>query len=148
MADSNTFPVRCTGYWPFKEGLTPAERQMEGGTKDRHGNPLHTLEDYQAGAAPFVSVSGDYSIFPYGQRITIDEWPDVIFRVVDTGSHFHGAGKVYREPGREPLDICVASSSTPIVPDATATIIPGDHWDKQGAVVSLDRIGQAPTASA
>ena len=107
---SNTFRVRLTGYWPF--AARPDEQRMEGGVVDRKGHPLHTLEDYQAGRADFVSVSGDYTIFPYGQRIVLAEWPDVIFRVVDTGSHFHGPGKVYREPGREPLDICVASSKT------------------------------------
>lgn len=140
----NSFPVRCTGYWPFT--ARPDEVRMEGGVTDRKGNPLHTLEDYQAGNATFVSVSGDYTIFPYGQRITLAEWPDVIFRVVDTGSHFHGAGKVYREPGREPFDICVASSQTAIVPNTDAAIVPGDHWDKPSAAVAMDRIGQAMVA--
>lgn len=141
-----TFPIRCTGYWPFT--ARPDEQRMEGGVLDRKGHPLHTLEDYRAGKADYVSVSGDYTIFPYGQRITIDQWPDVIFRIVDTGSHFHGAGKVYRIPGREPFDICVASSQTPINPESIATIVPGDHWDHPGAVVAMDRIGQAPTAVA
>ena len=134
-----TFPVRCTGYWPFT--ARDDERQMEGGTKDRKGYPLHTLEDYQAGRSDFVSVSGDYTIFPYGQRIEIAEWPGVIFRIVDTGSHFHGPGKVYRVPGREPFDICVASSKTVIQADTVATIVDGDHWDRQTAVVAVDRIG-------
>ena len=89
-----TFPVRCTGYWPFT--ARPDEQRMEGGTKDRKGYPLHTLEDFQAGRSDFVSVSGDYTIFPYGQRLEIAEWPGVIFRVVDTGGHFYGPGKVYR----------------------------------------------------
>lgn len=135
----STFPVRCTGYWPFT--ARPDEQRMEGGVNDRKGNPLHTLDDYHAGKAQFVSVSGDYTIFPYGQRITLAEWPDVIFRVVDTGSHFHGPGKVYREPRREPFDICVASSKTVIVPNTDATIIVDDHWDKATAVCALDRIG-------
>lgn len=143
---NNTFPARCTGYWPFT--ARDDEKRMEGGVYDRKGHPLHTLEDYRAGKADFVSVSGDYTIFPYGQRITLAEWPDVIFRVVDTGSHFHGTGKVYREPGREPFDICVASSKTPIVPNTDAAIVPGDHWDKPSAEVAFDRIGQSPTAVA
>jgi hypothetical protein len=139
---SGTFPVRCTGYWPF--AARPDEQRMEGGLKDRKGNPLHTLEDFRAGKAPFVSASGDWTIFPYGQRIVIDQFPDVIIRVTDTGQHFYGKGKVYREPGREPFDICVASSKTPVVPNANATIVAGDHWDKPTAVVAMARIGQPP----
>lgn len=135
----DTFPCRLTGYWPFS--ATVLERLMEGGTNDRKGNPLHTLEDFQAGNAPFVSVSGDYTIFPYGQRVTIDQWPDVVFRIVDTGSHFHGSGKVYREAGREPLDICVATSSTAITPDATATLVPGDTLDNGAMTVDYAAIG-------
>lgn len=142
----NIFPIRCTGYWPFS--ARPEERRMEGGPVDRKGHPLHTLEDYRAGKADFVSVSGDYTIFPYGQRLTITEWPDVIFRVVDTGSHFHGAGKVYRESGSEPFDICVASSKSPVDANTYAVIVPGDHWDKPAAVVAVERIGQAPSAVA
>jgi hypothetical protein len=136
---SDSFPCRLTGYWPFS--ATAAEKLMEGGTDDRKGNPLHTLEDFQNGDAEFVSVSGDYTIFPYGQRITIDEWPDVVFRIVDTGSHFHGSGKVYREPGREPLDICVASSATAITPDAIATLIPGDTLDGGKGSIDYAAIG-------
>jgi hypothetical protein len=136
---SDDFPCRLTGYWPFS--ATAAEKLMEGGTNDRKRNPLHTLEDFQNGDAEFVSVSGDYTIFPYGQRIAIDEWPDVIFRIVDTGSHFHGAGKVYREPGREPLDICVASSATPITPDAVATLFPGDTLDGGKGSINYAAIG-------
>lgn len=136
----STFPVRCTGYWPFS--ARPDEQRMEGGVVDRKGAPLHTLEDYRAGKANFVSVSGDFTIFPYGQRIALAEWPDVVFRVVDTGSHFHGAGKVYREPGREPFDICVASSRTPVVANTDATIVPDDHWDRRSAMVAMDRIGK------
>lgn len=131
VSSGGTFEARLTGYWPFTEGLTAAERKMEGGVNDRKGNPLHTLEDVQAGHAPFVSVSGDYSIFPYGQRITIDQWPGVVFRVVDTGSHFHGAEKVYRIAGREPLDICVASKNTVVPKLGTVTIIRGDVLDKK-----------------
>lgn len=142
-AGSTTFPIHATGYWPFT--ARPDEVQMEGGTKDRKGNPLYTLEMFQAGQAPFVSVSGDLTIFPYGQRISIAEWPGVIFRITDTGSHFHGAGKVYRVAGREPLDICVQSSSTKVVANTDATIFPGDHFDKPSAAVAVADIGKPPT---
>jgi hypothetical protein len=138
LTEGATIDVRLTGYWPFQEGLSPEERLMEGGHNDSHGNPLYTLEDFQEGRAPYVSVSGDSAAWPYGQRIEISAWPGVIFRVVDTGNHFRGVpifsdfesytkGKFYRVAGREPLDICVASSRT-VVPKegTTATIIAGD----------------------
>jgi hypothetical protein len=140
-----TVPVRVTGYWPFS--ARPDEVKMEGGVNDRKGSPLHTLEDFQAGKAPFVSVSGDYTIFPYGQRISLAEWPGVVFRIVDTGSHFHGSGKIYRIAGREPLDVCVASSATKVVPQTDATIYPGDHFeDKSLKEVAFNKIGKPPTA--
>jgi hypothetical protein len=139
-----TVPVRVTGYWPFT--ARPDEVKMEGGTNDRKGNPLHTLEDFQTGKAPFVSVSGDYTIWPYGQRISLAEWPGVLFRVVDTGSHFHGANKVFRIAGREPLDVCVASSKTKVVPQTDATIYPGDHFEKSTSQVALERIGKPTVA--
>ena len=82
-----TVAIHATGYWPFVGNLTATERKMEGGTKDRKSQPLHTLEDFQAGKAPFVSVAGDYTLWPYGQRVAISAWPGVVFRVVDTGGH-------------------------------------------------------------
>jgi hypothetical protein len=103
---------------------------------------LHTLEDFQSGKAPFVSVSGDYEIFPYGQRIALSAWPGVIFRVVDTGSHFFGVGKIFRIVGREPLDICVATSSTPVVAEQDATLYPGDHFEKAGKEVAYGKLGK------
>jgi len=138
VATGGTFAVRLTGYWPFT--ASASEKKMEGGANDRKGKPLHTLEDFQAGTAPYVSVSGDDAIFPYGQRIAIDEWPGVVFRVVDTGGHFRGSGKVYRAVGHEPLDICVQSSKTHVVPLSTATIVKGDHFDKPGKEVEVARM--------
>lgn len=140
MGSGVTVPVRVTGYWPFT--ARPDEVKMEGGVKDRKGNPLHTLEDFQAGKAPFVSVSGDYTIFPYGQRITLAEWPGVVFRIVDTGSHFHGSNKIYRIVGREPLDVCVLSSSTKVIPQTDATIFPGDDFEKKSKDIAFAKIGK------
>ena len=124
-----TVAIHATGYWPYVAGLTDAERKMEGGTTDRKKRPLYTLEMFQAGKAPYVSVAGDYTIWPDGQRISLSPWPNVIFRIVDTGGHFHGSNKVFRVVGEEPLDICVDSSKT-IVPkkNVTATICPGDNF--------------------
>ena len=132
-----TVAIHATGYWPYVAGLTDAERKMEGGTKDRKSRPLYTLEMFQAGKAPYVSVAGDYTIWPDGQRIALSPWPGVIFRIVDTGGHFHGSNKVFRVVGEEPLDICVDSSKT-IVPkkNVTATIFPGDNFEKGRAIVA------------
>lgn len=129
-----TLAVRLTGYWPFQTGLSSSERLMEGGTKDRLGKPLYTLEAFQRGEVPYVSVAGDYNAWPYGQRIEIDAWPGVVFRIVDTGGHFAGPNKVYRDSAREPLDICVESSSSVVPPRASATIIEGDVLGKRTSI--------------
>jgi hypothetical protein len=134
-----TFKVRSTGYWPFQSGLSAAERKMEGAPVDRRGGPLYTLEQHIAGNAPYVSVSGDDSIFPYGQRLSLDAWPGAIFRVTDTGGHFRGASKVYRVFSAEPLDICVDSSKTPVPKLVTARIFAGDNFER-GKAVAVSRI--------
>jgi len=128
--------VRATGYWPYT--AREDEKKMEGGTNDRKGKPIITLEQHLADPAryPYVSVSGDDALWPYGQRISIDAWPRAVFRVVDTGSHFRGAGKVYRVVGYEPLDIAVDSSSTPVPKLVVATIYPGDNFAGGKAVAS------------
>jgi hypothetical protein len=141
------FDARLTGYWPFT--ARDDEKKMEGGTKDRKGAPLHTVEDYLAGKSDHVSVSGDFEIFPYGQKILIPWGSTTITgRVTDTGGHFHGAGKVYRAIGREPLDICVLSSDTKI-PDRNPTVIivPGDNYAKGAAVSSGGFKGQMLSGS-
>ncbi|MBU6453147.1 MAG: hypothetical protein KGS72_15295 [Cyanobacteria bacterium REEB67] len=93
--------AKGTGYYP-------ANNRMEGGYKDMKGQPLHTLQDYLNGKAPYVSVAMDNKAgIPYGQKVNIPEMNDkygqnIPFRVVDTGSAFHGKGT-----GR--VDICTAS---------------------------------------
>lgn len=137
LANLPVFNVRLTGYWPYQSGLSEKERKMEGGHNDRKGKPLITLEMHQKDPSkyPYVSVAGDYEIFPYGQRLIISAWPDSVFRVVDTGGHFYGAGKLYRLAGHEPLDICVDSSQTTVPKKGTtAKIVPGDNWEKGKAV--------------
>ena len=135
-----TIKVRLTGYYPFQSGLNAEQRLMEGGANDRKGNRLHTLEDHLADPVnhPYVSVSGDDAYWPYGQRIIIANWPEAVFRVVDTGGHFSSAAwaikrgfrKVIKAAGYEPLDVCVASSSTRISPVlSSATILAGDNFD-------------------
>jgi 3D (Asp-Asp-Asp) domain-containing protein len=115
---SESLSLYLTSYWPFQAGLSSIATLMEGGHNDRKGHPLHTLEDHKSGDAPFVSLAGDYHIFPYGQRLIVeglgtrDDGSPVIARVVDTGGHFYGPNKVIRLPGHEPIDVCVASSSS------------------------------------
>lgn len=92
---------RGTGYYPHNS-------RMEGGYKDMRGKPLHTLQDYLAGRAPYVSVAMDNRAgFPYGQRVRIQELEQkygrpIEFRVVDTGGAFKGRGT-------SRIDICTAN---------------------------------------
>ena len=134
-----SFKVHATGYWPAT--ARSDEKSMEGKNEDRIGAPLHTIEDFIAGRSDHVSISGDIDVFPYGQKLLIEGWPDapnLVGRVTDTGSHFYDAGglvkkgkasKVYRVIGEEPLDFCVVSSKT-FVPkhNVVAQIVVGDHW--------------------
>jgi hypothetical protein len=93
---TTSYPAKATGY-------IPNPSKMEGGLLDRLGNPLHTLQDFQAGKAPFVSVAMDTKGGPpFGTRLNIDEFPGVVFRVVDTGGAFKGTGLTR-------IDICTAN---------------------------------------
>jgi hypothetical protein len=132
--------IRATGYWPYS--AREDEKKMEGGTNDRLGHPIITLEQHLSNPTryPYVSVSGDDAIWPAGQRISIDAWPSAVFRVVDTGSHFRGAGKIIRVTGYEPLDIAVNSSKTTVPKLVIATIYPGDNFGKgKLASVAVDK---------
>lgn len=138
VASGGSINLRLTGYWPFT--AKAGEKQMEGGVNDRKGKPLRTVEDFFAGKSDFVSLSGDDAAWPYGQKVVFP-WVDgrqVVGRVVDTGSHFRGVGKVYREDGFEPIDVCVASSATKVPKEVTAQIIAGDHFDKPGVLVATN----------
>jgi hypothetical protein len=152
---STTINARLTPYYPYKKYANPAEARMEGGPKDAATKPLNTLGQFQRGEADYVSVSGDLTVWPYGQRISIDAWPDVTFRVVDTGSHFtdspliKGAAKVYRLAGYEPLDIAQDYPPPNYPTTAVVTIFPGDNWasQKPGFTQNLDYTniqGQTP----
>ena len=87
---------------------------MEGGFFDRKGKPLHTLQDYLAGKAPFVSVAMDSKAFPYGTKLRIPELEKkygqkIDFRVVDTGGAFKGKGT-------SRIDICTANRRASLDP--------------------------------
>ena len=101
-----TFITRTTGYYPPPpEGYeSEAEARLEGGALDRIGNPLHTLQDFLGGAAPYVSVAMDPKIFPYGTLLCLPAMNShyerqIEFRVVDTGGAFMGQGDTR-------MDIC------------------------------------------
>lgn len=162
--------VRLTGYYPLTKDMTPAQIRMEGGPqgaaawdedynkKDgkkrsfriaRAVDPatgkrvvLRTLEDHLADPVkfPYVGLSGDDGIWPWGQRVILSPWPTAVFRFVDVGSHFRGAGKIYRVAGREPVDVRVNSAAT-VVPKSgtTATIVPGDNWEKSQVDIDVSK---------
>ena len=82
---------------------------MEGGSKDRLGKELVTLQDYLAGKGGYVSVAMDTKSFPYGTELCIPEMEkkygrQIVFRVVDTGSAFTGQGT-------SRIDICTANQT-------------------------------------
>ncbi|CAN5813979.1 hypothetical protein BH11MYX4_BH11MYX4_14490 [soil metagenome] len=110
---SSTFTSRGTGYYPDSSAL-------EGGFKDRVGKPLHTLQQFLAGSAPYVSVAMDTSAFKYGTRLRIRELDSkhgraIVFRVVDTGGAFRGKG-------RSRIDICTANNKASLDPTINGTL--------------------------
>ncbi len=100
-APTGTHRSRGTGYYPHNS-------KMEGGYLDRKGKKLHTLQDYLAGKAPYVSVAMDKKMkIPYGTKLRIAELEKkygrpIEFRVVDTGGAFTGRGT-------SRIDICTGS---------------------------------------
>src|SRR3954464_6279655 len=112
-----SFTAKGTGYFPDNS-------PMEGGFKDRQGKPLHTLQDFLAGKAPYVSVAMDSKAFPYGTKLRIPELEKkygrpIEFRVVDTGGAFKGKGT-------SRIDICTANQKASLDPTVNAklTLIP------------------------
>ncbi len=140
---SGDVPVTLTAYCPYQSGLTPEQRLMEGGTNDRKGNRLFTLEDHIANPSeyPYVSLACDYTLFPYGQRVIIPSLGDgVIARLVDTGGHFYGKKKVIRNPGHEPIDVCVRQCGKQFFKSLktdTMTIVEGDILNSFSAAASV-----------
>ncbi len=120
--------VKLTTYWPHKTYTSSAEALMEGGANDAAGKPLYTLEQYQAGQAPYASLSGDNTVFPYGQRVSLDCWPGVLFRIVDTGRNFSSNfSKTYRIAGYEPIDVATEYPSPSHPVTTKMTVYPGDN---------------------
>jgi len=102
------FPSLATGYYP-RGYSTPEEARMEGGPLDRLGRPLHTIEEFLAGNAPYASAALDSDALPYGTIFFCPEigkrysvsFDGIVFRAVDTGSAF-------KNMGLSRVDFCVA----------------------------------------
>jgi 3D (Asp-Asp-Asp) domain-containing protein len=108
-----SFTSKATGYYPSGSAL-------EGGFVDRKGVKLHTLQQFIAGQAAYVSVAMDSNAFQYGQHLRIQELEArygraIDFRVVDTGGAFRGRG-------RARIDICVANHSASVDPSINRTL--------------------------
>ena len=113
--DRSWQPAYLTEYYP---DAPPSLKKREGGLYDRYpGRAKHPVVRWEQHAAdpkryPFVTASGDLELrgrkVPYGARLYLEAYPGVIFRLLDTGSHFYGSSKVIRIPGAEPFDIATS----------------------------------------
>jgi hypothetical protein len=114
LPDSEWIPAILTEYHP---DAPPEFVKMEGGPNDRKGMPIITVQQHESDRDryPFVSVASDTRLrganVPYGTRLYLGIYPDIVFRIVDTGGRFRGEKKRYRKPGHEPFDIATAWGS-------------------------------------
>src|SRR5437879_1622764 len=107
-------------YYKPWSGMSQKQKQMEGGATDRRGNRLCSLEEFLAKEMDYVSLACDKLGGPpgsdprfrvYGTKVRIPEVDALVgrpveFRLVDTGGHFFGKGKVIKAPDAEPIDLC------------------------------------------
>lgn len=112
--DADWLPALLSEYHPD----APADQQrLEGGKYDR--NPRQktlviTVEQFSQdnNKYPYVSVSSDLTLrgrpVPYGARVYFSSFPDIVFRLVDTGDRFRGATKCIRKDEHEPFDIATS----------------------------------------
>jgi len=129
---ANQFNTYVTWYSPGKGDI-----KMEGGLQDRRGAPVHTLEQYIAGKAPYVTVAMDLKVFPYGTTVTNPSFKDasgnlIPFRVTDTGSAFKGVGTQKMDIATDSVNKAlggpnfnttfdIADGTTPIIGSPTPT---------------------------
>ncbi|HZS55875.1 MAG TPA: hypothetical protein VFA65_15850 [Bryobacteraceae bacterium] len=111
----HTYHAKGSGYYP-------SPTKMEGGSTDRMGKKLNTLQSFLAGQATYVSVAMDkISEIPYGTVVKIPEIEKanrqkaIEFRVVDTGDSFKGQGF-------KRIDICVADRQASLDPTINGTL--------------------------
>ena len=126
---NNVYSVQTTLY-------TTENNSMEGGSKDRCGRPLHTLDDYMNWDANEVSVAMDKYALPYGTIIRIPEIEKrlkvkdpIPFKVVDTGGAFYNQGT-------SRMDICVGHSQSTIYSSKYSWI---SHGKFEFEVISLGK---------
>ena len=78
--------IQATAYVP---GMGGKEGKNE--VAFRSG-PAYTMEQYERGEVPWVSVAADSESSLQGKFLKNDAYPGVVFKVEDTGSAFKGAG--------------------------------------------------------
>ena len=101
------FDARLTEYHP---DAPPDKQKLEGGPNDRKKHPVVTVQEHLSDKAKFPLVLNGERV-KYGTRIYFSSYPDIVFRIVDTGGNFFGTGKKIREPGFEPFDIATSYGS-------------------------------------
>ena len=79
--------IKLSSYTPGKGNI-----RMEGGKLDAHGRPAYTMEQFQSGNAPHVTVAMDPDSPLQGKMLTSPKFPGIKFKVSDTGDDFKGKG--------------------------------------------------------
>lgn len=109
--------AKLTEYYPdLPETATATEKRLEGGANARHELiPVITLDQHRSDPLkyPFATVSADVKLqgktlkVGFGPRIYFAAYPNDVFRIYDTGSHFTGIKKAMVSDV-EPFDIAVS----------------------------------------
>jgi len=109
--------AKLTEYFPDLPATASAkEKRLEGGANARNKLiPVITLDQHRSDRVkyPFATVAADVNLegktlkVGFGPRIYFAAYPDDVFRIYDTGSHFVGDKKVM-SGGTEPFDIAVS----------------------------------------
>ena len=76
--------VRATGYYPYT--ATKSERHVEGGKKDKFGNPIKTMQHNHS----YVTVAVDKKVIPLKTYFRIKELPNKLFYACDVGTKIRG----------------------------------------------------------
>lgn len=109
--------AKLTEYYPdLPDTATATEKRLEGGANARHELiPVITLDQHRSDPLkyPFATVSADVKLqgktlkVGFGPRIYFAAYPNDVFRIYDTGSHFTGIKKAMVSDV-EPFDIAVS----------------------------------------
>jgi len=107
------YPALLSEYYPNTPvSASQKVKRREGGAHDKKGNDLITIQQHRGNNLqyPYISVSSDLIIdgvaVPYGARLYIKDFPNDVFRIVDTGDNFRwDKNKQIHVPGHEPFDI-------------------------------------------